>query len=325
MEENTMKIDSMEMAHSRLALHQAVATCLFDRFRKIRMVDIGMYEKNGRVENRLAIRFHVDEFIPNENLEVMGRTPLQTQPIYDIPTVVLKVGQIGLQQFGWRGNWWRSYNPRTTRVDPLQGGVSISTAYYYSGTLGGIVLDRMTKRPMILSNWHVLGVYWGAPRGQQILQPGRYDGGRGADVIATLERDAMWDNLDAAVAVLAGNRLLRNNQLEIGSVTGVTKADLGMQVEKSGRSSGRTFGVVTGIDGVLRLNYGWLEHLIRDIVNIGPIAGEVSRGGDSGSWWLDSTSKNAIGLHFAGGNNPEHALAIEMQSVLDALNVDIAL
>ena len=33
---------------------------------------------------------------------------------------------------------------------------------------------------------------------------------------------------------------------------------------------------------------------------------------------------NAVGLHFAGGNSPELALAMDMQAVLDALKVDLA-
>ena len=33
----------------------------------------------------------------------------------------------------------------------------------------------------------------------------------------------------------------------------------------------------------------------------------------------------AVGLHFAGSDFPERALALDMQSVLDALNVDLAI
>jgi endonuclease G len=51
--------------------------------------------------------------------------------------------------------------------------------------------------------------------------------------------------------------------------------------------------------------------------------GEVSRPGDSGSWWLNTVTKEAIGLHFAGSDMPERALALNMPSVLDALNVEI--
>jgi endonuclease G len=96
-----------------------------------------------------------------------------------------------------------------------------------------------------------------------------------------------------------------------------------MKVEKSGRSSRRTSGRVTGIGGVARLRYDRIERIIRNVVTIDQLGGEVSAGGDSGSWWLDETTNEAVGLHFAGSNNPERGLAMDMQSVLDALNVDI--
>ena len=51
--------------------------------------------------------------------------------------------------------------------------------------------------------------------------------------------------------------------------------------------------------------------------------GEVSMPGDSGSWWLDAETREAIGLHFAGSDIPERALALNMQPVLDALGVEI--
>jgi endonuclease G len=319
----------MELAYARIALQKAVGWYLFDHARKVNLIDIAWYEKGGQMHDRLAIRFHVDERIPDTQLEAMGREPLQSQPILGIPTMVIE-GKYYPQQWSWWGGGWRSRsNPRTGRADPLRGGLSISTEYYGSGTLGGIVRDRATPhREMILSNWHVLVTYWGARRGQRILQPGRDDGGTRADVIATLERDAMANNLDAAVALLNESRRLTNNQVDIGPVTGVDRAELGMAVEKSGRTSGRTFGRVTGIGGVQRFRYDRLERLIRNVVTIEErpsMRGEVSRGGDSGSWWINSTNRAAVGLHFAGGNDPERALALDMQAVLDALNVDLVI
>jgi endonuclease G len=49
----------------------------------------------------------------------------------------------------------------------------------------------------------------------------------------------------------------------------------------------------------------------------------VSAAGDSGSLWLDESTMRVIGLHFAGSNQPERALALDIQPVLDALNVDL--
>jgi len=322
--EEMMRIDSMEMARAWLAQQYAVSDYLFDRPRKINLIDIGQYEKDGQAQDRLAVRFHVDEKIPAVHLESIGRSPLQEQPILDIPTMVIEGKYRPHQWSGWGG--WRPWpDQRLTRCEPLCGGMSIGAEYYGSGTLGGIVRDRLTRQPMILSNWHVLVVNWGAWRGQRIYQPGRSDWGTDADLIATLERDAMAANLDAAVAIVNSNRRLSNDQLGIGPARGVGRAAIGMQVEKSGRSSGWTSGRVTGVGGVQRLTYGWLERVIRDVVTIDqlPAGGQVSAPGDSGSWWINSATREAIGLHFAGSDEPERALALDMQEVLDALNVEI--
>lgn len=321
-----MNIDPLEITRVRAALHQAVGNFLFDRVRKINLIDIAQFEGEGHPKSWLAIRFHVDKQIPGPQLEAMGREPLQRMSILNIPTMVVE-GQYRPHQWsGWSGwgGWSSTHNPRLVRADPLRGGISISSSYYGSGTLGGLVRDRTSRKEMILSNWHVLAVYWGAPRGQPILQPGWNDGGTSADVIATLDRDAMADNLDAAVALLTGSRRLTNEQLDIGPVTGVGRSNLGLEVVKSGRTTRRTDGRITGIAGVMRLQYGWLERVVRDVITIEPRQGpEVSRGGDSGSWWLNDATKQAIGLHFAGSDYPERALALDMQAVLDSLNVDI--
>jgi endonuclease G len=318
-----MNIDPLEIARARAALHQAVGNFLFDRVRKINLIDIALFEGEGHSKSWLAIRFHVDKQIPGPQLEAVGREPLQRMSILDIPTMVVEGRYRPHQWSGW-GGWGPTYNPRVNRADPLRGGISISSSSYGSGTLGGLVRDRNTGKAMVLSNWHVLSVYWGAPRGQPILQPGWNDGGTSADVIAALDRDAMSDNLDAAVALITANRQLTNEQLDIGSVTGVGRPSLDMEVVKSGRTSGRTYGRITGVGGMLRLQYGWLERLVRDVITIEPRQGpEVSRGGDSGSWWLNNATKQAIGLHFAGSDYPERALALDMRAVLNSLNVDI--
>ena len=45
---------------------------------------------------------------------------------------------------------------RTTALDPLIGGISCGNPRITAGTLGAIVFNRTTCKPMILSNWHVL-------------------------------------------------------------------------------------------------------------------------------------------------------------------------
>ena len=97
-----------------------------------------------------------------------------------------------------------------------------------------------------------------------------------------------------------------------------------MEVVKSGRGTNITHVRVTGVEGTARMPYSGVYRLIRNVVTIEPRKGlEVSAGGDSGSFWLQEETMLAVGLHFAGSDRPERALAVDMQPVLDALNVDL--
>jgi endonuclease G len=216
--------------------------------------------------------------------------------------------------------------PQTWRADPLRGGVSVSDAYRpIAGTLGAPVKDRQSGQPMLLSNWHVFGGLYGQP-GWPICQPGRADGGSIADGVATLVRHGMASNVDAAVAELTGPRGVALAPVGLFPVQGTTLAQLGMTVVKSGRTSCVTRGVVTGVEGTQLMYYSGIgSRLIRHVVSITPGDHELSLPGDSGSLWIEEASMNAVGLHFAGNvpGQPEEALAIDIDRVLDALQVDL--
>lgn len=323
-----MHIDSMMIARARLALRETIRTTLFDP--NVNLVGIGYPERKGQiVEDELAIRVHVKKKLSPAALEAAtgaGYTRPIPRRFGNFRTDVVQGAYRLHQTQPWK-SWWQPKirDARTTCVDPMQGGISISDAYHRTyGTLGGKVYDCLTDEEMILSNWHVLAVDWNARPGRPIYQPGRLDGGTFANTFARLTRDAISVNLDAAVAKLTGNRQLLNEQLGLGPVTGVGNWQLGMAVVKSGRSSRITHGYIIEIEGIARMRYGYLERLIRDVMVIKPLnGGEVSMPGDSGSWWLNEETREAVGLHFAGSNWPERALALKMQSVLNALNVEI--
>jgi len=237
--------------------------------------------------------------------------------------------RVDVPQGKYRPQWWGqpAGGARACRCDPLKGGYSLSNVYQnIYGTLGGQVTDRTSGAPMILSNWHILVGSWWAATGQPICQPGIGDGGCQADVVASLSRDAMSANLDAAVAEVTGSRRPINEQLDLGPVTGVEWAQIGAEVVKSGRQTGVTYGVVTAVEGTAKLPYAGVYRIIRNVITIEPrLQGNVvSDGGDSGSLWIREATMTVVGLHFAGGNQPERALAMDIQPVLDALNVNIA-
>ncbi len=224
----------------------------------------------------------------------------------------------------WSSPWTQL--PRATYFDPLQGGISISNEYRFgSGTLGGLVQDRSTGDPMILSNWHVLAGFSYAPKGTRIFQPGYGEGGWNQYTIGYLERHGMEAGFDAAVAKLNNLRSWKIDQLEIGPILGVTAPYPDMLVTKSGRTSGVTRGIVTGIGGVKKVYYGRFPRIVRNIVHIAQTSerGQVSAPGDSGAWWLEQGSNLVAGLHFAGDNMPEYGLAIDMPTILEILDIDL--
>ncbi len=187
---------------------------------RVRLIDVGYKITDGQYTGEFAVRVHLvnkpeqavfEAFsIANEDLVIdKSKIPFQ----------------VDLIQADYQLHWsWpppRPENNRSRYHDPLRGGISVSSEWLYGyGTLGGIVLDGVTGDPMILSNWHVLAGSAYAPRGLSVYQPGYGDGGNYTDTVASLERHAMDQDIDAAVARLTGNRGWINDQLEIGPVNG---------------------------------------------------------------------------------------------------------
>jgi endonuclease G len=311
-----------------VALREAVRGWIYDP--NVMLVDFGWPEHSGKLaEDELAIRVHVVKKLTRSELEVAARTGvtggLIPSEIADVKVDVPESGVLECHRWG-RGARPRRAGPRARRVDPMQSGISVSNAYTNGyGTLGGLVTDRDSGKPMILSNWHVLAAKWHARPGWPIYQPGRGDGGTQEDKVAKLCRDGMSQDIDAAVARLTGSRELVNHVYGLGPIRGQSWAHLGMEVVKSGRRTGVTYGRVTGIGGTARIPYRGVRRTIRSVMTIEPriAQGQVSARGDSGALWLEQETMHAVGLHFAGGNRPEHALAIDLQTALDALNVNL--
>jgi len=310
------------------ALDRAVLLHLFDP--NVSLIDLGfrIRDREGyKIEEELRVRVHLRRKVYGKAFDVFAAR---------YPERVIRPERIGfpvdVPQADYRVQWWpwwSGYPTAPSRVrnrvsNPMRGGLSISNALK-SGTLGGKVIDRETGADMILSNWHVLVGSWYIRPGAAIYQLGQWPGDRSGRMVARLTRHAMDQFIDAAVAELTGTRPLINDQLGLGPVTGVGAPEAGMRVTKSGRGSGVTTGIITGIGGRRVEYYDGIPRVIRHTLHIAqaPEGGEVSRKGDSGSWWLEEETHRAIGLHFVGSNVPEYAVAIAMPQVLDALNVDL--
>jgi hypothetical protein len=126
------------------------------------------------------------------------------------------------------------------------------------------------------------------------------------------------NRVDAALARPASDELLENQILSVGHPTGIGPAALGTHVQKSGRTTGLTRGLITQIDATVRIDYHGPAALFSGQLMAGP----MSQPGDSGAAVLD-VDRRVVGLLFAGS---EAATVINpIDEVLSALDVELVL
>lgn len=135
--------------------------------------------------------------------------------------------------------------------------------------------------------------------------------------VSALRERAAENLVDCAIAEPYEKGDVLNEILDIGTITGVAEGKLDMPVQKSGRTTGHTRGVIEQVDAVVKVNYSdtqtatFVDQLI---------AGPMSQGGDSGSAVLDDQN-NLVGLLFAGSD--EITVFNRIQNVFSALNVGL--
>jgi hypothetical protein len=181
------------------------------------------------------------------------------------------------------------------RVRPVPGGVSAGGA----GTLGGWVWDTVTDQVVALSNRHVFGSIPGAG----VSQPSTEDGGLlSADRIASVLRSG---SLDAAVALPVDPSIVARSIVGGGpAVFEIADAAVDMWIQKTGRTTGLTRGVVDLID------YDSGHSGSRSDLWIDGDGADFSDAGDSGSLYMRSEAlddrgelRPIVGLHWGGSQN----------------------
>jgi hypothetical protein len=230
--------------------------------------------------------------------------------------------------------------PHRFKLRPAPGGISIAHFNVTAGTLGCIVTGRTAPRNnrlLILSNNHVLANVNNAVYGDCICQPGPADGGACPnDQVAILERfvpitmGGAVNYVDCATAWAWPDRIRRDHLYMAGGQPAYfpTSAQLlapqiGMVVGKTGRTTQVTSGTITSVNASISVNYGngrtgWFE----DQISIQAGSGYFSQGGDSGSLiWTWNTTRNPVGLLFAGGGGVTFANKIDR--VLNALEISL--
>jgi hypothetical protein len=213
------------------------------------------------------------------------------------------------------------------------------------GTLGALVEDQQ-KNQFILSNNHVLAESDQAQVGDTIDQPGLIDGactplsrpGSTLHPVGSLKYfvplASATTNVDAALAAVAPGAVDASGSIlqlgtrgadgELGAAPPMagqgetlTAANLGMEVAKSGRTTGLTCSNIEAVALTVKVDYykdcaetqPYTTKIFTNQIGIG--GSHFTDSGDSGALVLDARNSQAIGLYFAGGTDGDgHGLSV---------------
>ena len=210
----------------------------------------------------------------------------------------------------------------------------------FSGTLGSMVQDSNDIQ-YVLSNNHVIANQNKAKPGQLIVQPGLVDVEcvqASSNAVAALSRKVKLkfgggkNTVDAAIAEVDPGDV-SPEILFIGEIASsvVGAPTIGMAVQKMGRTSCITTGIVAALDANVTVNYSdnpkkpKLARFVNQILVTGSTETPVfSQLGDSGSLIVtENDCPQAVALLFAGFSNGSTTIANPISEVLSKLDVSM--
>jgi hypothetical protein len=262
----------------------------------------------ARPDNEEAIAVYVARKAPVDLLEANATVPSSYE---GVPTEVVEAGEfVSLTEKG--------------RYRPASLGVSVGHVTGQTGSLG--FLARRGEELMIVSNNHVLARENAAERGDLIIQPGRFDGGRDDDRIAALADFINLDfggglnPVDAASGIVASDDVtqdLFNGGPLVPIPAGVSG---GVLVRKCGRTTGLTHGIVSDLEATIRVRYPGGHVLLSEQILVEGLRKEpFSAPGDSGSLVVAEPDNRPVAM--VCGGSPKFTVANRIGLVLEGLGV----
>lgn len=236
------------------------------------------------------------------------------------------------------GRFYALVDPTARFERPVPLGVSTGHPEITAGTIGARVKDG-AGNVFALSNNHVYAAVNSANLGDNVLQPGAFDGGVDpADAIGTLYDyqpismcNWFWfwytcpttNTIDAAIALSSTDLLGNSTPANLYTPSEETvEPYVGQPVKKYGRTTGLTLGTVDAVSVTVDVCYDeFCDSIARfgDQISITP--GGFSAGGDSGSLIVSQDGNHPVGLLFAGSDTD--TLANRIGNVLNAFDVTI--
>ncbi|NFF61150.1 trypsin-like peptidase domain-containing protein [Clostridium botulinum] len=276
-------------------------------------VGLGYKIKNGFCTYRKCIKVCVSKKIDNDNLNINSLIPI----IYKgIETDVVQTGSFEAKGL-------------TKKVRPVLGGYSIGPAPNdITGTMSCLVRDNSNHNLYVLGSSHILANENRLPKGTQIIQPGKYDGGRAPrDTIAILYNyipiffsTATYfpvNFVDCGIAKVNNPNLVSSKLYCLNNITGIVAPHLDQSVRKVGRSTGITYGYVTSLGTVVKTNFDIGPAYFKNQI----ITTSMCASGDSGGLLLDLNNK-VIGMLNSGSTGSVSSYS-PISKVLSTLNVSI--
>ena len=208
---------------------------------------------------------------------------------------------------------------------PICGGISCGHQKIGAGTLGGLVYDSTFKKPLGLSNNHVLAASstYDKPQaylGDTIFSPGLLDSYGTQYPFGKLYKyvplNSTTNNfVDCALVEPNSTFDLNPDIIGLGTPQGWEYSEEGMRLIKSGRTSGITEGTIIDKFAVLEIDYGGIVIKMSDTI----VTGKTGDPGDSGAFALNKSNNKVVGLLFAGSS--EITCYNRIENVMNALDI----
>jgi hypothetical protein len=276
---------------------------------------------DGKFTEDVALKVYVDRKLPKQRVRNPVPSRINLPEFGNVETDVEEIGKVELESF-------------TSRVRPAMPGCGLGQINVTVGTFGCLVENRDdSDYPYILSNSHILADSGLAKIGDAIIQPGKYDGGTlKNDAIAKLAKfvpfqyttNTFPNLVDAAIARPDRRNLVKPEIRLLNYAPGPIRTNLsrGMQVQKVGRTTDHTVGVIRDLNYRLSLRYPINRNKPPTKRRVGfkdqVLCSRYTAGGDSGSAVL-SMNGRLVGLHFAG--SPSTSIFNKITHVMNALNI----
>jgi hypothetical protein len=311
----------MEPLAELIAVKHAAAARLLERSDGVVGVGVGPRLVAGRSTGEPAVRVYVEHKRPLAELAAEAILP---SALGAFRVDVVETGRLSAAP----AVQWSGAVPRTRqRVRPVRPGCSAGVGQPMAGTVGAVARDRRGDLHLISCN-HVFADEGALAEGAPIFQPALLDEGRrDRDQVASLSRVVALqrgaaNRVDCAAARLANRYNADGSVLPHARLLRLPpgRAQLDAEVQKSGRSTGHTRGVVIDVAADLKVFYRSGVLRFAEQILIEGRGGPFSRPGDSGALVLDLIYR-PVGLLFAG--SPSHTVANPIDEVMAALQMEL--